>query len=104
MTLEFDPTNTASPEDLFGRKGKFLREVVKVERYIRVCKGIEELKTAASKLGFQLTDIRRDWILHKEGQTLAETPLSFIQDPVDEHLWIAEQEFDKYVTLFGAQK
>lgn len=101
MTLEFDPTKTASPEDLYGRRGGFLRDVVKIDKFIRVSTDIKEVRDAATLKGFQLTDFHGNHVLHKDGQSLGDPSLiSFYEDRVDGHVWVTEQEFDRYCERF----
>jgi hypothetical protein len=100
MSLEFDPNKTASPEDLFGNRGAFLRDAIKVDTYVRVSTSLEEVRQEANVRGFQLSQIREDHILHTGDQTLSEAPLSFIQDPIDAHVWVAQKEFEKYEEIF----
>lgn len=102
MTLELRPEITVSPEDIFGRKGTFWREYTGVDKLFRVADSIDEVLPEVKSRGLLLTEVwKSEWIVWRKGQVLEEAELSFFTDRVDEFVWVAETEVDKFNALFG---
>lgn len=101
MTLELKPEVTASPEDMFGRKGEFFRDFSSVDKFFRVADHIDEVRPFAEARGFKLTEFSRSaWVLYRDGQTLQEAAMGFFTDRVDGFVWIADREVQKFEDLF----
>jgi len=102
MTVELRPEITASPEDIFGPRGRWITRLTGVEKVIRVADDIEEMRPHVDARGMKLIELSRsNWVLYKEGQTLEESELTFLTDRVDGHVWIFDCEIQKFKDLFG---
>ena|SRR3990167_1465125 len=103
MTVELRPEITASPEDLYGTKGRFMGDFAGINRFVRVADHMEEVCSIVSAKGFKVRDFHDEWIVFREGATLAEAELSFFLDRVDRFVWVAEQEVEKFKSLFDEE-
>lgn len=100
MTIELRLGITASPEDLFGRKGAFMRDWSGIDRLVRVADQIDEVKPLVEGVGLKMLDFHDEWLVFKEGATLQDVEVSLFKDRVDGFVWVAEQEVEKFKNLF----
>jgi len=104
MTPELEAMVTASPEDLYGPKGRDFRDFSKADRLIMVANDIDEARSLAASKNLMLTGLFGSYAVHRHAsQTLVETELSFFVDPIDEHVWVVDYELEKFQELFGVK-